>query len=211
MRLRILAIAFVILASLGMDAQTVTTNACTSGTCVYACAFSAGQPTKCSWLPVATLVGPQGPQGIPGVNGTNGINGTNGTNGQSATIAVGTVTALPPGTKPTVVNSGTPLNAVLNFGLTTGNAGANGMNGTNGKDGPQGSAGPQGPQGLPGPIIPGLSYTVNASTGLTSLLLKGTFTQTAPGTSGLLLTEPTGNYLLGCGGAAVVAPTCTKQ
>lgn len=43
-----------------------------------------------------------------------------GTPGPAATIAVGTVTALAPDATPTVVNSGTNLNAVLDFGFPSG-------------------------------------------------------------------------------------------
>jgi len=43
-----------------------------------------------------------------------------GTPGPAATIAIGTVTALAPDATPTVVNSGTNLNAVLDFGFPSG-------------------------------------------------------------------------------------------
>ncbi len=44
-------------------------------------------------------------------------------------IGIGTVTALSPGSTPTVTNVGNAINAVLNFGLTTGNTGAQGIPG----------------------------------------------------------------------------------
>lgn len=53
----------------------------------------------------------------------------------SGTITVGTTSTLPAGSSAYVTNSGTPENAVLNFGIPAGN------------DGPQG---PQGPAGEPG-------------------------------------------------------------
>ena len=59
-----------------------------------------------------------------------GNNGNNGINGAAATIAVGTVTALPAGSTPTIVNAGTTGAAVFNFGLVTGNTGATGATST---------------------------------------------------------------------------------
>ena len=58
--------------------------------------------------------GPQGPQGETGPVGPAGADGT------AATITVGTTTTLPPGSNATVTNVGTPTNAVLNFGIPTG-------------------------------------------------------------------------------------------
>lgn len=52
--------------------------------------------------------------------------------GEAATVEVGTVTGLPSGSTPTVTNSGTAYNAVLNFGVV---AGADGTNGADGADG----------------------------------------------------------------------------
>lgn len=72
---------------------------------------------------VPGAVGPQGPQGLQGLKGDvgpagpQGIAGPAGAAGTAATITVGTVTEVPCGTKPTVVNGGTPSAAVLNFGL----------------------------------------------------------------------------------------------
>lgn len=57
------------------------------------------------------------PQGVAGQNGQNGTNGTN------ATVSVGTTSTLSAGSQATVSNSGTPSNAILNFGIP---AGANG-------------------------------------------------------------------------------------
>lgn len=71
-------------------------------------------------------------------SGTNGVNGTN------AAIAIGSTTTLAPGSPATVSNSGTSLNAILEFGIpqgepgetgATGPPGANGEDGTNGLNG----------------------------------------------------------------------------
>ena len=86
--------------------------------------------TGAAGTPGAT--GATGPQGLTGNNGNNGANGAPGT---AATIAVGSVTALAPGSTPTVVNSGTTGAAVFNFGLTTGNTGATGATGAAGASG----------------------------------------------------------------------------
>lgn len=55
---------------------------------------------------------PPGPQGLPG---------------QAATITIGTVTATPSGSPPSVKNIGTTQAAILNFGLPQGNPGTNGV------------------------------------------------------------------------------------
>src|ERR1700722_127832 len=77
MRLRLFIIALAVFgpAHLPARAQAVSTNACTSGTCVYTCTFAAGTATKCQWLPVASLIGPQGPAGVPGATGPIGPQG----------------------------------------------------------------------------------------------------------------------------------------
>lgn len=51
-----------------------------------------------------------------------GPTGARGPAGQAATITVGTVTTGEPGTDATVVNSGTPQNAVLNFTIPQGSS-----------------------------------------------------------------------------------------
>ena len=77
-------------------------------------------------------VGPAGPQGETGPVGPAGPQGETGATGQSANISIGTVTTLPAGSNATVVNSGTSMDAVLDFGIPRG---------------PQGDTGPQGPSG----------------------------------------------------------------
>jgi len=69
---------------------------------------------------VTVNTGLPGPQGLPGT---------------AATIAVGSVFAVPNGTPPTVTNVGTSSAAVFNFQLETG------PQGTQGIQGPQGPAG----------------------------------------------------------------------
>lgn len=81
---------------------------------------------------------PTGPQGAPGVAGSPGAPGApgaagsmgpQGPAGQSATVTVGTVTALPAGATPTVTNSGpSSREAVLDFGIPAGATGASGSN-----------------------------------------------------------------------------------
>lgn len=98
-----------------------------------------------SLLPTLT-VGPQGPKGDPGAPST--IPGPPGTANvyvvnNPGSIAVGTVTTAPPGTPASVVNAGTPTNALLNFVIPGGAAGVSNV------------VGPQGPKGDPG--LPGAS------------------------------------------------------
>lgn len=93
---------------------------------------------------------PTGPQGAPGKDGQDGAQGPRGEQGiqgpqgpqgptgLAAKVNVGTVTKLPAGETPTVVNSGTPTDAVLDFGLAQG------------EKGDKGDAGETGPKGDPG-------------------------------------------------------------
>src|SRR5882762_3297651 len=78
--------------------------------------------------------GPQGPQGPAGPQGTSGANGSAGTPGSAATVQVGNTITAPAGSLASVLNTGTPNSAVLNFLI------------------PQGPAGTPGPQGLQGPV-----------------------------------------------------------
>lgn len=66
-------------------------------------------------------------QDVQGVTPTPGVywmqltsKGDTGATGQAATVAVGSVTTLSPGSNATVTNSGTQNNAVLNFGIPQG-------------------------------------------------------------------------------------------
>lgn len=63
-----------------------------------------------------------------------GAQGPEGEAGADATIAIGSVAAVPYGTPPTVENVGTPGAAVFDFELETGAPGADGANGTDGDD-----------------------------------------------------------------------------
>ena len=79
--------------------------------------------------------GRQGPQGLPGAVGSNGT---------AATVEVGMVTTLTPGSEVTITNSGTSQAAVFNFGIPQG------LRGEKGDPGNDGAPGLQGPQGVPG-------------------------------------------------------------
>lgn len=70
--------------------------------------------------------GEQGPQGEQGPKGDTGEQGVPGINGQSATIEIGTVETGEPGTSATVTNTGTPLEAILNFTIPKGEKGLDG-------------------------------------------------------------------------------------
>ena len=70
-----------------------------------------------------TLIGNiKGPKGDTGDTGATGATGAA---GASASVSVGTVTALEYGNNPTVTNSGSAQNAVFNFGIPKGKPGDN--------------------------------------------------------------------------------------
>ena len=94
--------------------------------------------------------GPQGPAGAEGATGPQGPQGETGATGQSANISIGTVTTLSAGSNATVVNSGTSMDAVLDFGIPQGAKGDTGDTGPAGPQGPQGDTGATGPQGPKG-------------------------------------------------------------
>lgn len=104
--------------------------------------------------------GPQGPAGAEGATGPQGPQGETGATGQSANISIGTVTTLAAGSEATVVNSGTSMDAVLDFGIPQGAKGAagpqgpQGETGATGPQGPKGDTGPQGPKGDTGDTGP---------------------------------------------------------
>ena len=107
-------------------------------------------------------VGPQGesgPAGPAGETGPAGPRGETGATGQSANISIGTVTTLPDGSNATVVNSGTSMDAVLDFGIPAG------PQGIQGETGPVGPAGPQGIQGETGPVGPAGPQGIQGETG----------------------------------------------
>ena len=74
--------------------------------------------------------------------------------GINATIQIGEVTTLPPGSQATVRNSGTPTHAKLDFGIPEGEKGNKGDKGDKGDTGATGATGPQGPQGIQGETGP---------------------------------------------------------
>lgn len=67
--------------------------------------------------------GDPGPQGEPGPEGPQGPKGDQGDPGQAATVTVGTTTTGAPGSQASVVNSGTPNAAVLDFTIPSGQTG----------------------------------------------------------------------------------------
>lgn len=69
--------------------------------------------------------GPAGPAGPAGQDGQDGQDGTNGVDGMG-TITIGTTSTLPAGSQATVVNVGTPQDAILNFGIPQGMDGGGG-------------------------------------------------------------------------------------
>ena len=81
---------------------------------------------------------------MKGDKGDTGDQGPQGNTGAAATIAVGSVSKLAPGSTPTVVNAGNANAAVFDFGIPQGEKGEKGDTGSPGQDGDQG------PQGVPG-------------------------------------------------------------
>ena len=111
------------------------------------------------------VAGPAGPQGLPGANGAPGAKGdpgpqgpagpqgekgAQGDPGKAATIQIGSVSQGEPGTSPSVVNSGTDTEAVLDFVIPKGEKGDTGPQGPVGPQGETGAQGVTGPQGIPG-------------------------------------------------------------
>ncbi len=127
-----------------------------------------------------TCFGPTGPTGPTGPAG--------------ATITVGVTTTTDPGTNASVVNTGTPSNAILEFNIPAGATGPTGPQGAQGPtgaqgaqgvEGPTGPQGPQGPQGNAGPAGPAGStetttYGRKYDTSQTPLTLTGSVSQDVP-------------------------------
>lgn len=107
-----------------------------------------------------SVVGPQGPQGEQGLAGT---------------ITIGTVSTGPAGSDASVVNVGTPENAILNITIPIGQTGQQGPAGERGLTGETGSVGPAGPQGPAGD--PGESFMIVGVITNTSQLPDPTTTQ----------------------------------
>src|ERR1700761_4836141 len=76
--------------------------------------------------------GATGPAGPTGATGATGPTGATGAAGTAASVSIGTVTLLSAGSTPTVTNSGTSTNVVLNFGIPAGPTGATGSQGPTG-------------------------------------------------------------------------------
>lgn len=102
--------------------------------------------------------GPRGPQGIPGERGATGetgapgLTGPQGPRGEAAyTFNVGTVVS---GDVPSVTNSGSDGNVVLDFVVPRGEVGPRGERGPQGEIGPVGPQGAEGPMGQTGPEGP---------------------------------------------------------
>ena len=129
-----------------------------------------------------------------------------------ATITVCVTTTTDPGTNASVVNTGTPSNAVLEFNIPAGATGPQGpqgiqgpqgAQGIQGAEGPTGPAGPTGPQGNQGPIGPaGITQTTTYGrkyeTSQTPLSLTASVSQDVPlATNGLAnqITQETENKL----------------
>jgi len=127
-----------------------------------------------------TCFGPTGPTGPTGPAG--------------ATITVGVTTTTDPGTNASVVNTGTPSNAILEFNIPAGATGPTGPQGAQGPtgaqgaqgvEGPTGPQGPQGPQGNTGPAGPAgvtetTTYGRKYDTSQTPLTLTGSVSQDVP-------------------------------
>jgi len=72
----------------------------------------------------------------------------------AGSVTVGNVTLTPPGSMPTITNSGTDIHAILDFTLPQGVQGPQGETGPQGPKGDTGGQGPQGPQGEQGETGP---------------------------------------------------------
>ena len=94
-----------------------------------------------------SLIGAGALKGEKGDNGRDGKDGLNGKDGRDATISIGSVRS---GTDAYVSNSGTPINAVLDFIIPKGEKGDKGDKGETGPQGERGYEGPRGATGLQG-------------------------------------------------------------
>ncbi|MEH2031249.1 MAG: hypothetical protein V7K67_16565 [Nostoc sp.] len=95
--------------------------------------------------------------------------GATGAAGASATVAIGSITTLAPGTSATVTNVGTPTAAILNFGIPQGSTGATGASGTAGAS-----------ASSPIWIYKTSNYTANAGDQIIADCSVGSFTITLP-------------------------------
>jgi hypothetical protein len=129
---------------------------------------------------VTVNTGLPGPQGLPGT---------------AATIAVGSVSAVPNGTPPTVTNVGTSSAAVFNFQLETGPQGIQGIQGPTGATGATGAGVPIG--GTAGQVlakIDGTNYNTQWETP-SSTFLAGYATQSFVTSQGYITSSALTPYL----------------
>jgi hypothetical protein len=105
--------------------------ATTRTTVIHACVNSKSRALtvpargKCARGSRALSWNQRGPRGTTGAKGAAGAKGASGLEGNSATVSVGSVTTESAGSQATVSNSGSGSNAILNFGIPQGAAGAN--------------------------------------------------------------------------------------
>jgi hypothetical protein len=104
------------------NTRTVVIHACVNN---KTRALTAPASGKCTRGTRALSWNQQGPRGTTGAKGAAGAKGASGSAGSSAAVSVGSVTTEPAGSQATVTNSGSGSNAVLNFGIPQGVAGAN--------------------------------------------------------------------------------------
>lgn len=108
--------------TLPAGSTATVTNSGTTSAAVLNFGIPAGETGPQGPIGATGATGPQGPQGIQGPAGENGATGPQGPQGvagEAATITIGTVTPLDPGATPTVTNSGTTSDAILDFGIPT--------------------------------------------------------------------------------------------
>lgn len=153
--MRTLFHSFAVVTLLSIAAVAQSTAAPTPAQFIPVCTCLKG--SSCTLLTSSCKLVPLSSIQIPGPPGPAGAQGTP---GAAATITVGTITTLPAGQPANVENAGTANAALLNFFIPMGE---------------------QGNDGVPGPNIPGLTYTYDPSADLTTLSLKGIFQQSGGG------------------------------
>ena len=113
-------------------AATIKVGNVTTGT--SASVTNSGNSTNAVFDFVIPVSG--GGQGIQGPRGEPGQKGADGKDGVAATIKIGTVTTVAPGTNAKVTNTGTADEAVFNFSIPKGEKGEKGNMGIQGPPGP---------------------------------------------------------------------------
>lgn len=92
-------------------------------------------------------------------------------------ISIGTITTLEPDQPAYVINSGTNINAILDFGIPRGYTGNKGDTGDTGNRGPKGETGDRGPSGSDG--APGDSTAATISAGIAATAATASATSSA--------------------------------